>query len=109
MKMFKMRSGADTEHRPGWQAASVDFGPVRCRPDIANDLSRIHPAQVAHQAADSSYQSGRRRLLLAAPGRQIDLSTPMGLMIVRLSRWSMSITCWMPSYVSGRITRAPPS
>ena len=77
------RSGADTEHRPGWRALEHRLDDDDVDLIIANDLSRIHRrgwriGQLIHRI-----QSNSKRLLLAAPGRQIDLSTPMGLMIVQ--------------------------
>ncbi len=77
------RSGASTEHRPQWQALERRLDDNDVAVVIANDLARFHRRGWRIGQMIARLQSNGIRLLLAAPGRQIDLATPMGQMFVQ--------------------------
>lgn len=76
------KSGRTVKNRPGWLALKKRLGDPDVVAVVANDLARLHRKtwRVGH-LLDLLDEHGVH-LVLAAPGREIDTSTPMGRMMV---------------------------
>ncbi len=76
------KSGREVKNRPGWLALKTRLGDPDVVALVANDLARLHRKtwRVGH-LLDLLDEHGVH-LVLAAPGREIDTSTPMGRMMV---------------------------
>lgn len=79
------KSGREEKNRPGWLALKGRLGDPDVVALVANDLSRLH--RKGWRVGDLIDYLDRFgvTLVLAAPGREIDLSTPMGRLFVQFS------------------------
>ena len=79
------KSGRYVNNRPGWLAMSQRFNDPDVVALIANDLSRIH--RKGWRVGDMIEHLEQRGIALvaAAPGREIDTSTPQGKMFVQFT------------------------
>ncbi len=79
------RSGRDIKNRPGWLALSKRFGDPDVVALVANDLSRLH--RKGWRVGDMLDHLERHgiALVLAAPGREVDTSTPQGKMFIQFT------------------------
>ena len=79
------KSGRDEKNRPGWLALKERLNDQDVVALAANDLSRLHrKGWRVGDLIDYLDQYGVS-LVLAAPGREIDLSTPMGRLFVQFT------------------------
>jgi DNA invertase Pin-like site-specific DNA recombinase len=79
------KSGRDEKNRPGWLSLKERLSDPDVIALVANDLSRLHrKGWRVGDLIDYLDQYGVR-LVLAAPGREIDLSTPMGRLFVQFT------------------------
>ena len=76
------KSGTAEKNRPQWLALKTRIHDPQVASLVANDLSRLH-RKLWHvgRTLDELDEAGVR-LILAAPGRQIDTSTPHGRMLI---------------------------
>ena len=76
------KSGREVKNRPGWLALKARLGDPNVVALVANDLARLHRKtwRIGHLL--DLLDEHDVRLVLAAPGREIDTSTPMGRMMV---------------------------
>ena len=76
------KSGREVKNRPGWLALKARLGDPTVVALVANDLARLHRKtwRIGHLL--DLLDEHDVRLVLAAPGREIDTSTPMGRMMV---------------------------
>jgi len=77
------KSGATVTGRPKWQALERRLADADVAVLIANDLSRLHRKGWRIGALVEMVEAHSVRLVLAAPGRQIDLGTPMGRLLIQ--------------------------
>jgi len=79
------KSGTNEKNRPGWLALKQRLNDPDVIALVGNDLSRLHrKGWRVGDLIDYLDQYGVR-LVLAAPGREIDLSTPMGRLFVQFT------------------------
>lgn len=81
----KHKSGTKEANRPGWLALKARLGDPDVVALVANDLARLH--RKGWRVGDLIEYLDQREvtLVLAAPGREIDLSTPMGRLFVQFT------------------------
>lgn len=79
------RSGTSEKNRPGWLALKKRLEDPDVVALVANDLSRLHRKSWRVGDLVDFVQEHDITLVLAAPGRQIDTSTPMGQMFAMLA------------------------
>ena len=79
------KSGTKEKNRPGWLALKNRLKEPDVVALIANDLSRLHRKSWRVGDLVDFVQEHDITLVLAAPGRQIDTSTPMGQMFAMLA------------------------
>ena len=77
------KSGATVTGRPKWQALEARLADLDVAVLIANDLSRLHRKGWRIGALVEMVEAHGIRLVLAAPGRQIDLGTPLGRLLIQ--------------------------
>lgn len=76
------KSGRDVKNRPGWLALTQRLGDPDVVALVANDLSRLHRKTWRIGYLLEQLDEHGVHLLLAAPGREIDTSTPFGKTMV---------------------------
>jgi DNA invertase Pin-like site-specific DNA recombinase len=74
------RSGTKEENRPGWLALKARLGDPDVIAVVANDLSRLHRKGWRVGSLLDFLEQHHVGLVLAAPGRNLDLSGPAGKM-----------------------------
>ncbi len=81
----KHKTGTKETNRPGWLALKARLGDADVVALVANDLARLH--RKGWRVGDLIDYLDQRgvTLVLAAPGREIDLSTPMGRLFVQFT------------------------
>lgn len=79
------RSGRDIKNRPGWLALSQRFDDPDVVALVANDLARIHRKGWRVGDMLDHLEKHGVALVLAAPGREVDTSTPQGKMFVQFT------------------------
>lgn len=81
----KHKTGTKEVNRPGWLALKARLGDSDVIGLVANDLARLH--RKGWRVGDLIDYLDQRgvTLVLAAPGREIDLSTPMGRLFVQFT------------------------
>ena len=79
------KSGRDVKNRPGWQALSKRLGDPDVVALIGNDLARFHRKGWRVGDLVEFVEENNIALILAAPRRQIDTSTPMGKVFVYMT------------------------
>jgi DNA invertase Pin-like site-specific DNA recombinase len=79
------KSGRQEKNRPGWLALKERLNDPDVEALVANDLARLH--RKGWRVGDLIDYLDQRgvSLVLAAPGREIDLSTPMGRLFVQFT------------------------
>lgn len=77
------RSGRHEKNRPGWLALKDRIGDPDVIAIIANDLSRLHRKLSRLSDLLDLVDEHQMELVLAAPGRELDTSTPMGRTIAQ--------------------------
>ncbi len=77
------KSGRSEKNRQNWLALKTHFDDPDVIALVANDLSRIHrKAWRVGRLVDEVLDEREIRLVLAAPGREIDTATPMGKLLL---------------------------
>jgi DNA invertase Pin-like site-specific DNA recombinase len=76
------KSGYTEKDCPGWHRAEARLSDPDVAALIANDLARVHRKGWRIGKLIDFLEERNVRLILAAPGRQVDLSTPFGRIIV---------------------------
>lgn len=77
------KSGRTEVDRPGWLQLKGHLSDPDVVALVANDMSRIHrKAWRVGNLIDEVLSANGVRLVQAAPGREVDLSTPMGRMVL---------------------------
>jgi DNA invertase Pin-like site-specific DNA recombinase len=79
----KHKSGRYEKNRPGWLALKARLGDSDVAAVVANDLSRLHRKGWRVGDLIDFVQEHQVDLVLAAPGREIDLSSPTGRILVQ--------------------------
>src|SRR5690606_18772607 len=79
------KSGRHVKNRPGWQALSGRLTDPDVVALIGNDLARFHRKGWRVGDLVEFVEENNIALILAAPGRQIDTSTPMGKVFVYMT------------------------
>src|SRR5579859_4993832 len=79
------RSGTTEKNRPGWLALKQRIGGPDVAAVVANDLSRLHRKSARMSDLLDLLDEYDIALILAAPGREVDTSTPMGQMFVMMA------------------------
>lgn len=81
----KHKSGTKEKNRPGWLALKARLSDSDVVAVVANDLARLH--RKGWRVGDLIEYLDQRNvnLVLAAPGREIDLSTAMGRLFVQFT------------------------
>jgi DNA invertase Pin-like site-specific DNA recombinase len=79
------RSGRNIKNRPGWLALIQRIGDPDVVALIANDLARLHRKGWRVGDMLEHLEQQNVALLLAAPGREIDTSTPLGKIFVQFT------------------------
>ncbi|MEO1164433.1 MAG: recombinase family protein [Chloroflexota bacterium] len=79
------KSGRYEKNRPAWLRLKQHFNNADVVALVANDMSRLHrKAWRVGRMVDEVLEPLGIRLFLAAPGRQIDTSTPIGKMMLMM-------------------------
>ncbi len=79
------KSGRDEQNRPEWLRLKERLSDPDVVALVANDMSRTHrKAWRVGRMVDELLEPQEIRLVLAAPGREIDTSTPMGRMLLMM-------------------------
>jgi hypothetical protein len=79
------RSGRSEQNRPEWLRLKEHLGDPGVVAVVANDLARLHrKAWRVGRLVDEVLEPNGTRLVLAAPGRELDTSTPMGRMLLMM-------------------------
>jgi DNA invertase Pin-like site-specific DNA recombinase len=79
------KSGTKVTNRPGWMALHARLGDPDVAALVANDLARLHrKGWRVGELLDFVDEHGVK-LVLAAPGKQMDFSTPQGRIVAQLS------------------------
>jgi DNA invertase Pin-like site-specific DNA recombinase len=76
------KSGRYEKNRPQWLALKKRLGDPDVIALVANDLSRFHRKQWRIGSLQDMLDEYGMHLVLAAPGREIDTSTPLGRMML---------------------------
>lgn len=79
------KSGRDIKNRPGWLALSARLSDPDVVALVANDLSRLHRKGWRVGDLIDHLERFDVALVLAAPGREVDTSTPQGKMFVQFT------------------------
>ncbi len=77
------KSGRYEKNRPGWLALKDRIGDPDVIAIIANDLSRLHRKLSRLSDLLDLVDEHKMELMLAAPGRELDTSTPIGRTIAQ--------------------------
>ncbi len=78
-------SGTKVENRPGWMALRARLGDPDVSALVANDLARLHRKGWRVGDLLDFVDEHDVNLVLAAPGKQMDFSTPQGRIVAQLS------------------------
>ncbi len=78
------KSGRQEKNRPGWLALKARLGDPDVAAVIANDLSRLHRKGWRVGDLIDYLEERGVSLILAAPGRDIDLSSAMGRVAIQI-------------------------
>jgi DNA invertase Pin-like site-specific DNA recombinase len=78
------KSGRDVKDRPNWLALEARLGDPDVAALVANDLSRLHRKSWRIGYLMELLDKHDIHLVLAAPGREVDTSTPWGRMFVSM-------------------------
>ncbi len=79
------KSGRFEKNRPEWLRLKTHITDPGIVAVVANDLARLHrKAWRVGRLVDDELEPNGVRLILAAPGRQLDTSTPMGRMLLMM-------------------------
>ena len=81
----KHKSGTKEKNRPGWLALKARLGDPDVVAVVANDLARLHRKGWRVGDLIEYLDQHKVNLVLAAPGREIDLSTAMGRLFVQFT------------------------
>ncbi len=81
----KHKSGTQEKNRPGWLALKARLGDPDVIALVANDLSRLHRKGWRVGDLLDFVEEHAVKLVLAAPGKQMDFSTPQGRIFAQLS------------------------
>ena len=85
------KSGRYETNRPGWLALKARLGDPDVVAVVANDLSRLHRKGWRVGDLVDYVEEHGVNLVLAAPGREVDMSSPAGRMLVQfiamLDQW----------------------
>ena len=92
------KSGQTEKNRPGWLALKSRLGDPDVVAIVANDLARLHRKGWRVGDLIDFAEENDVQLVMAAPGRNIDLSGPMG-------RMSVMIAALMDEYYAVDISR----
>jgi DNA invertase Pin-like site-specific DNA recombinase len=92
------KSGQSEKNRPGWLALKARLGDPDVVAIVANDLARLHRKGWRVGDLIDFAEEHDVQLVMAAPGRNIDLSGPMG-------RMSVMIAALMDEYYAVDISR----
>ncbi len=92
------KSGQSEKNRPGWLALKSRLGDPDVVAIVANDLARLHRKGWRVGDPIDFAEEHDVQLVMAAPGRNIDLSGPMG-------RMSVMIAALMDEYYAVDISR----
>lgn len=79
------RSGTKVKNRPGWLALKARLSDPDVAALVANDLSRLHRKGWRVGDLLDFVEEHDVNLVLAAPGKQMDFSTPQGRIVAQLS------------------------
>lgn len=79
------KSGRHVKNRPEWLALNARIGDPDVVALIANDLARLHRKGWRVGDLIEHLEQNDVRLVLAAPGREVDTSTPQGRMFVQFT------------------------
>ena len=79
------RSGTSEKNRPGWLALKKRLADPDVAAVVANDLSRLHRKSARVSDLLDMLEENDTDLILAAPGREVDTSTPMGQMFAMMA------------------------
>ena len=79
------KSGTKVKNRPGWLALKARMSDADIAAIVANDLSRLHRKGWRIGDLLDFVDKYNVNLVLAAPGKQMDFSTPQGRIIAQLS------------------------
>lgn len=79
------KTGTKEKNRPGWLALKARLGDADVVALVANDLSRLHRKGWRVGDLLDFVDEHDVKLLLAAPGKQMDFSTPQGRIFAQLS------------------------
>ncbi len=79
------KSGTRVKNRPGWLALKARMADLDVAAIVANDLSRLHRKGWRIGDLLDFVDQFDVNLVLAAPGKQMDFSTPQGRIIAQLS------------------------
>ena len=79
------RSGTTEKNRPKWLALKNRIGDPDVVAVMANDLSRLHRKSARMSDLLDMLEEADMALVLAAPGREVDTSTPMGQMFIMMA------------------------
>ena len=79
------RSGREVKNRPGWLALSDRLGDEDVVALVANDLARLHRKGWRVGDLMEHLKKYNTPLVLTAPGREIDTTSPLGMMMVQLT------------------------
>lgn len=79
------RSGRDIKNRPGWLALSSRIEDPDVVALVANDLARLHRKGWRVGDMIEHLEHNGVALVLAAPGREVDTSTPQGKMFIQFT------------------------
>ncbi len=79
------KSGTKVKNRPGWLALKARLADPDVAALVANDLSRLHRKGWRVGDLLDFVDEHEVNLVLAAPGKQMDFSTPQGRIIAQLS------------------------
>lgn len=79
------KSGRDVKNRPGWLALSQRIGDSDVVAVVANDLARLHRKGWRVGDMIDHLEHYEIALVLAAPGREVDTTTPQGKMFAQFT------------------------
>jgi DNA invertase Pin-like site-specific DNA recombinase len=79
------RSGTTEKNRPKWLALKQRIGDPDVVAVVANDLSRLHRKSARMSDLLDLLGEYDMALILAAPGREVDTTTPMGQMFIMMA------------------------
>ena len=109
------KSGRYEKNRPEWLRLKDHISDPGVVAVVANDLARLHrKAWRVGRLVDEVLEPAGIRLVLAAPGRQLDTSTPMGRMLLMMiamqdESYANDISMRTKDNIAYRKARAKPS